>query len=309
MKNRTALFPMSQRGTALLLTLWCISVVSITVVMVARLVDSDMEGESARSRRFEAREFAYTGIAHGSNPNLKRSSEFLHQTLEDGRKLDVHISSENSRLNIHQVLHQQDQVILKRLFTLWGIPDDEARVAIDSMVDWVDADELRQLNGAERENLQGQTRYSLPMNRNFHSVSEMAKVRGMDAVARHKPDWANYFSIFSSGQLDAQDAPTDLLRVVGGLSQDQANALISFRNGADKKPGTADDRGLLSLEDAVKRAGLSGEQAKNFQANFRVGGEPTRIESIGVAGGAPYRILAIINRSQQSGLLLSWEEL
>jgi len=302
-------FPRDSRdGAALLLTLWCIAVVAVTVVLTARIVDSDVENETMRARRFEARELALNGIAYGINTGLKRGSDLLHQKLQDGGGLDVRVSSESARLNINRLAKENGGQTLKNLFALWGVSDDEARVAVDSLADWVDKGDLRRLNGAEREELQNQTAYSLPQNRDFQSVSEMRRVRGMDVVARHQPDWSDYFSVFSRVPLDIQDAPPEVLRVVAGLSGDQADRLAEFRNGGDGLPGTFDDRVIRSLDEVITRTGLSEAQAEALRAGFQVGAEPTRVESTGQVGGMSFRICTVADRSLKKAARLSWEE-
>lgn len=298
----------NRRGAALLLTLWCVAVVAISVVLVARVVDADVTDESLRARRFEAREAALTGVAYGINPQVKRDSELLHQKFDGGRALDVRVASESGRLNINRLLKMPGDHTLKNLFTRWGIPEDEASAAVDSLADWVDADDLRRLNGAERDSLAGQTVYSLPQNREFHSISEMARVRGMDAVEQHRPDWREFFSVFSGEKLDIQDSPPELLEVAAGLTGEQALAIAAYRNGPDRLAGTADDILIKDLAEAVATAALSEAQAGTLAAAFQVGAEPTRVESTGWQGETKYEIAVVVNRAQGKGANLSWEE-
>lgn len=298
----------SSRGAALLLTLWCVAVVSVAVVMAVRLVDFEVGNESIRSRRFEARELALTGLAHGMNSDLKRDNELLHQQFPDGNKLDVLIMSENARLNINLLLAQPDHLILKNLFEIWGIPDDERRIAIDSLADWVDEGDLRRLNGAESDDLKAQKTYSLPQNRSFKSVAEMRRVRGMDAVSRAKPNWSDFFSVHSGEKIDIQDAHPDILRAVAGMSTSQAKSLEEFRNGQDETAGTADDNYIKALEDLERRVGLNETQMRALQAGFQVSSEPSRIQSTAVAGGTQYKIVIVANRKEKAVSILSWEE-
>lgn len=298
-----------RRGAALLLTLWCLAIVSITVVMIARMVDSDVAVERTRSRKFEARQLAFTGIAHGMNPNLRRDSELLHQKNAEGGEIAVRITSENARLNINLLLQQPGNLTLKRLFTLWGVPQDVTSMTIDSLVDWTDAGDLRQLNGAEREDLQNQTAYSIPRNRPFQSIDEMQHVRGMDIVAQFNSEWRDCFSVFSGAQTDIQDASGDVLRAAGGFSGAQVEALMEIRNGKDKLAGTPDDYQFDSLDDVIQRIGLSDARAiESLRAGFMVGGEPMRIQSTAWVGGVVYRIQTVVNRTDKPKFL-DWSEL
>ncbi len=294
----TVYFGRSENGGALLLTLWCVAVLSLTIVLVARIVSSDVDTESMRSRRFEARELALTGLAYGMNPALKKDSELFHQKFPDGRSLDVRILSESARPNINLLLKEQDHHTLKKLFTLWEIPDLERSVAIDSLVDWTDPDSLRQLNGAERDDLLNQTKYSLPKNRDFRSVEEVERVRGMDSIERAVPGWKDYFSVYSGNKLDIQGAVPEILEVVAGLTKEQAELLQKWRNGPDGQEGTDDDYQIKNLDEVVARLGLPGTAREALLAAFQVGGEPSRIESTARVGGAQYRITVVIDRQK-----------
>jgi type II secretory pathway component PulK len=293
------------RGAALLITLWCVAIVAIVVVTLARVVDADVDTEKVRVKRFEAREFALSGMAHGMNPKLERDSEFFNQTLPSGGEWHVRIVGEASRININTVLADRDSHILERLFRLWGLSDEEVRIVTDSLGDWVDRDGLARLNGAEREQLLGQDQYSLPENRNFRSVNEMSRVRGMDAVARVKPDWKDFFTVYGNGKIDIQDASADVLEAAG-LTATQAEAVLEIRNGGDRLPGTPDDPTIKDISWIAEAAGIDPERAATMLQNFQLTSEPTRVESVGILGGTRYRITSVLDRKQ--GTPFSWEE-
>lgn len=298
------------RGGALLLTLWCVAVLSLTIVLIAQIVSSDVDSESLRSRRFAARELALTGVAYGINPDIHRDSELLHQRYPNGDVLDVLISSEAARLNINYLLRESDHHTLKSLFTLWKIPTMPQEIAVASLIDWTDADSLRQLNGAERDDLAGQTKYSLPKNRDFRSIDEMERVRGMDFVAEAAPDWRDYFSVYSGRKVDIQDAAPAVLQAVGGLTGDQAELLVKWRNGPDGQPGTGDDHVILNLSEVGEKLGLSDAQQALLQATFQVGNEPSRVVSTARVGGTQYRIVVVLDRRRAAARqeYLLWEE-
>ncbi len=294
-----------RRGAALLITLWCVAIVAIVVVTLARVVQADVDTEGVRVKRFEARELALSGMAHGMNPKLERDSEYFYQKLPSGGEWHVRVISETSRLNINTLLAGRDSEIIDRLFRLWGLSEVEVRIVSDSLADWVDRDGLARLNGAEREQLAGQDRYSLPENRNFRSVDEMARVQGMDVVAQAKPDWKDYFTVYGNGKIDIQDASADVLQAAG-FTATQAEAIIEVRNGADRLPGTADDAVIKDLSWVAEAAGIGPEQVESVLGNFQTRAEPSRVESVGIVGGTRYRISSVLDRKQ--GTSFSWEE-
>ncbi len=282
----------NQRAVALPLVLWAVFVVSTVVVVTLRMVDFDMDLEARSSKRFVARQGALTGLALALNPKITRTDPLLTQTLPDGCKLDVALVSEDARLNINKLLADRDSIVLRNLFRLWGVDEKNTAIAIDSLRDWVDADNLRSLNGAEEADLKEED-FSLPENRPFLRVSEMERVRGMDAVTRAKPDWKDFFSVKSSNVLDLQDVLPDLLRVVAALGPDQARAVVDYRNGADRKANTKDDKIIQSVEDIGRIIPLQQAQLEALQSSFGTGSTLRRVISRGSIGGLSHEIAVI----------------
>jgi Type II secretory pathway, component PulK len=298
-----------RKGSALLLTLWCVAVLSVTVLAVARMVRRDVDIEGLEARRFEARQLALTGIALGMNPRIERWDPLLRQKLPNGAELHVRTMSEAARLNINRLLKEPEQLTLRRLFDVWRIPPEDAGVIIDSLVDWIDPDDLRMANGAERDDLLNQNRYSIPANRDFHSVAEMERVRGMDVVAAWKPDWREYFTVHGGRRVDLQDAPADILEAVGEMPRDMAEQIVELRLGADREPDTRDDMRIEDVGGFFQQLGFVGPLADGAVRRFSVRTEPTRIESVATVGGTTYRIIAVANRTAGGeGGLISWEE-
>ena len=75
-----------KRGTtsasALLLVLWCVAVLSITILAVARMVQNDVDDAGLKNRRVEARELALTGIAYGMHPKIDPWDPLLNENAE-----------------------------------------------------------------------------------------------------------------------------------------------------------------------------------------------------------------------------------
>lgn len=299
-----------QAGSALLLTLWCVGILSLSIFVVVRLVEYDLDDERFESMRVEAREMALTGIALALHPGIERGDPLLRQQFADNRSLVVTIESENARLNINRALQEPASPILKAIFTRWDVPDREISSIVDSLYDWADEDDLRSLNGAEREDLLGQSRFSLPQNRPFVSTVEMDRVRGMDVVAAQFPGWRRHFSVFSGDRFDIHDAALDWLVVAGGLPETIASQWIELRNGADELAGTEDDLRLSNIADLRAILGLSEIQLATLEETFTVTADPIRITSLATIGKVSYSI-AVVARASEAGNppeLISWEE-
>ncbi len=298
---------LNTRGVALPLVLWAVFVMSAVLVTVVGLVDFDLDLESLRVKRSSARQLAMTGLALGTHPQVKSGDPMLHQNFSDGTRLDVIVQSEDARLNINQMLTKGRTAELQKLFQFWGVPEKEVQVAIDSLKDWIDGDNFRGLNGAEAADLENQTEYSKPEDRPFIHLAEIKKVRGMDAVSRVKPDWAEFFSVRSSGRLDLQEVSGDLLEVFGGLSPDQAKSFEQYRLGPDGLALTEDDPVIKSVETLASIVPLSAPQQKMCAALFGGRGETKRIVSRGSSGGLIYEI-SVIGGGGGDGKYQEWTE-
>jgi type II secretory pathway component PulK len=284
-----------------------VAVLSITVLSVAKLVQQDVDDASRENRRFEARELALTGIALGMNPKIDPWDPLLSQQFPGGSRLRVKVVSESARIDINRMLKEKNQATLRKLFDIWGAEPQEVSTAVDSLIDWIDSNELRQNNGAEKDDLERFPQYSIPANRDFHSVEEMEKVRGMDRIAALKPNWAEYFTVNGGRRLDLQDASMDVMRA-GGLSEEQAKQVDLIRRGPDKEAHTRDDLKIKSISEFLQKIGLSELQIQAVQARFSAGTGPMRIDSRAQFAGLEYRIVIIAARGGGENSLIAWDE-
>lgn len=297
-------------ASALLLSLWCVAVLSITVLAVAKIVLADVDGAALQNRRFEGRELALTGVAYGLHPKIEPWDPLLDQRFPDGSKLRVRVTSEGAKLDINRQLRERGQPVLRRLFTNWGLTSPQISAVIDSLVDWIDPDDQPLLNGAERAQIEKEPQYSLPANRDFRSVGEMEKVRGMEVVAAAKPDWAKFFTVHGGRRIDLQEASIDVMRAAAGFSVDQAQQIDEVRLGADHLPQTRDDLKIKNVGKFLESMGLPTAQRTAALARFSAGTGPTRVESKATVGGTDYTISVIVARGSNGGdgAVLDWSE-
>lgn len=282
-----------RRAAALFLVLWAILVISVAVLVAASLVDLDLESETLAARRFAARQMALSGLAVASHPEIKPGNPLLHQTFPGDAAWDVRVINENGKINPNTLLAAKDFTGLRNLFSYWGLQDKEIETLLDSLVDWVDADEFRSLNGAEAADIPLDSGWSRPENRPFLAVEEMERVRGMELVARKAPGWADFFSVHASNLFDLQFAPAEVLIAFGGIDEERARRFVALRAGEDGVEGTEDDVIFESLGDAWVALGVSSAELQGLGGRFALGGGLRRIESIGRSGPASYRIYSI----------------
>ena len=298
-------------GAALLLVLWGIAVVSFAVVWLASSMDLEMESAAASASGFKARQIALSGIALGMHPMVKREdTELLNREFEDGSRMQVRIRGEGARLNINRLLAEQDRVTLKNLFILWGLSNDEADVLIDRLIDWVDGDIGRQLNGAEAAEYLAAGITDAPPNRPFRSVEEMGRVLGMEMLEKVHPQWRDAFTIFGDGKVDVNEAPADVLEAATGMGPEVVEALLAYRRGADGIEPSEDDVRIEKLDDL--KLYLQTSKLPPDQAAQRLTTESNvkRIDSSGFVGDFERKISVVGQAGEggQQAVYLLWEE-
>lgn len=291
--------------------LWLIAILSMACMATLRVISFDMELASAKVHGSRARQVAEMGIAIGANPAVKRSDPLLrYANGETGESFEVKITSEGGRFNINSIILQGDKELLKSMFISWGLELDAAQNVTDALTDWVDADDDEQLNGAEKKYYEKEGRINQPFNRPFYDINEVSLVRGMDFVEAVRPDWRNWFTVWSGGALDLNEAPAELIAAAAEIPAERADIIPETVRGADGQRDTLDDVPFQNAAAALDLLGIDLKGRPDIAKRFTVNDTTTRIESIGAAEGARRKITAIVrNRTGKPALLERTEEI
>jgi len=293
------------RGASLLAVILLIAILAMATMTTLRVVSFDMEIATAKIHGSRAKQVAEMGIAIGSNPSVKRTDPLLHYFNEEtGERYDVRIISEGGRFNINSIVLRDDKPLLRSIFIDWGLDLDTAGAIADAFGDWVDADDNAALNGAEKEWYESQGRINQPFNRPFYHLDEVRLVRGMELVEAVRPDWREWFTIFSGGGLDVNDAAVELIAAAAEVNVDQAKTIVETVRGPDGIRDTDDDVPFQNAPAALLLLGIDAESRPDIAARFSANDTTVRIESTGSADGARRRVNAILrNRSGRPALL------
>jgi general secretion pathway protein K len=293
------------RGGSLLAVILLIAILGMATMATLRVVSFDLELASSKVHGSRAKHVAEMGIAVGSNPSVKRNDPLLHYLNEEtGESYDVRIISEGGRFNINRIILSEDKPLLRAIFVDWGLDLDTAGAVADALGDWVDADDESALNGAEVEWYEKEGRINQPFNRPFYTLDEVRLVRGMDLVERAKPEWRDWFTVYSSGGLDVNDAEPALIAAAAEVNVDQADVIPETVRGPDGIRDTDDDVPFQDAPSALQLLGVDAGNRQDIAARFTVNESTVRIESTGVADGAKRRVNVILrNRSGRPALL------
>lgn len=284
-----------RRGISILVVTWTILMLATLLFGLLQFVDQTLDEGTSQNRAFAARQMAESGLAVARHPEVEPEDPLLTQSSAHGDTFEVRLINEGARLNIAAILAGERREVLLNLFTDWGLSLLEAEIATDSLLDWVDGDDLPRLHGAENEYYRAIGRPYDPPNRPLRSVREMAWVRGMDAVAEVNPDWQEAFTIYGNTALSANDASADLLRAVTGLPTDVVESFIEIREA--RQDETGEFLRFDNMQHVEVLLGLTGADRERLAPLLDLGGSVWRIQSTGVSEGFETRIDVVVDRS------------
>lgn len=298
-------------GSALVAVLLLIATLSFAVIAAIRIVAFDIDVATAKIHGFRAKQLAEMGIAVGANPAVERADPLLSQWSEEtGEGFEVDLVSEGAAFNINFLLLGGDTTLLRNILIEWGVDIDEAALISDALTDWVDENDLPSLQGAEQEWYEEQGRINQPFNRPFYDLEEMRLVKGMDLVEAVRPDWRSWFTVWSSGTLDLNEANAALIAVAAEVTPEEASIIPRSVRGPDEIRGTEDDVPFESTQDALALLGIDGTLRPDIVSRFNVNETTTRIESTGITTGARRKITLIVrNRTGQPVIIQRIEEI
>jgi len=301
----------SGRGMALLAVIWLIAILGLVSMAALRVISFDMDLASSKIHGSRARQVAEKGIAVACNPVVKRSDPILRQLNEDGGEgFEVKMTSEGARFNINAIILQEDKALLREIFTDWGLSLDDAMATADALCDWVDPDDSVALNGAEVKDYESEGRINQPFNRPFYDISEVRLVRGMELVEALRPDWREWFTVWSGGALDLNEAGAELIAAAAECDPSQAQIIPETVCGPDGIRDTDDDQPFPNAAAALQLLGTDSAGRPDIARRFTVNDTTTHIESLGQADGCKRKISVIVrNRSGKVALLQRNEEI
>lgn len=299
------------KGSALVAVFWIMAVLALAVFAAVRVVYYDADVAASQINGFEALQVAERGIAVAVNPAVDKMDPLL-DWYDEERDISykVRIQSEAARFNINVILMRKDKTLLTDIFTDWGMELLAAQTLVDNLTDWVDAGDLAELNGAEIDWYEDQGRPNHPFNRPFYNLDEMRLVKDMELLEQVNPHWKNWFTVWSNGKLDVNEARAELIAAAAEVSIDDAQDLVEHVLGPDLERDTEDDQRFQNLTEALSLLGVSEFQQQTVAPRLTTSDTTTRIVSDGRAGTVKRRITLILrSRTGQPAILERKEEI
>ena len=331
-------------GAALMLALWALFLLSAMVISWALDINSRLAVSGTASRVLDAEAMASSGADLALHPLIKPDSANLHRQIGNRQGYDVQMTGEEGRLDLNWLTLNEDQTklaILRQYLTLKGVELNDVDTMMDSLLDWVSANQgLRHLNACpETDNYQ-------PPHAPLTSVDDLKKICGWEKFTT-KLGWDEDFTVLplsAVGQyrIDLAWASRDVLRalsaILPGMSDDRVDRFLQLRRGPDGVDGTADDYqfgmtaqgpassaqtggsslppevlGTLGLNQQQSNQPLPGATA-SFGNLLTFKGPILRVVSVGKSGDVTRSVQMIISKASLGGAaagptVMSWKEL
>src|SRR4029434_1253519 len=144
----------------------------------------------------------------------------------------------------------------------------------DCLLDYVDGDNVKRLNGLEDEG-----EYH-PANRPLLSLDELTEVAGTEPLTKLS-GWREQLTIYSQGPIDLTAAPPEILRLLPGLGDPGIQRFVTLRAGKDQILGTVDDPVFKNLSDIGSYLGLGERQFRELGGLISLKDQTMHITSIG----------------------------
>lgn len=310
-----------RRAAAIMLALWALFLLSAMVISWALDLNTRLTISGVANRSLEAEAMACSGAEVAMHPAVKPGAPVLHSSFPSSQSYEARITGEAGRLNINRILaavladpNSPFQELLRKYLEVKGVDLNERDEMIDSLLDWVDPDNLVRLNGAEDND-----GYK-PANMLLRSIEELKRVRGWEEFTS-RPDWDADFTLNTqTAQIDINWASRDVLLSLPGLTEGQVDRFLSLRRGPDDIEGTEDDvkfgapsgsvnpsNAPPSLDIAIA-LGLRQDQFQLLLPLITTSDPVIRIVSVGKSAGVTRTVRMVVFKQAATIRLLSWKE-
>jgi general secretion pathway protein K len=233
MTTRHASHPQGQRGIALILVLWMLTLLTVMAsgFVYATRTELGLSGTRLALARAEAAadgavfRALYEMIQPAADANLvwRTDGRTYPVDLPDAR-VEVSIQEESARID----LNAAPEALLRGLLLSTGVSAEEAESLLDAILDWRDADDLVRTRGAEHGEYAAAGLGHAPANANFQTVDELRLVMGMTPELYKR--LAGALTVYSGQSgINSAVAPRDVLLALPGATSEDVDAYIDAR--------------------------------------------------------------------------------
>jgi general secretion pathway protein K len=220
-----------QRGAALIVVLWVVTLISILLGGFALIARSENLQTRYLFDTTRARYAAEAGLAYAAY-ELRRADP-LTRWVPDGRayefdfegvKVKLEITDESGKIDINAA----DEQVLKAMFQAAGEDEARAIALTDAVMDWRDGDDLVRAQGAEDRDYEAAGYPYGAADFGFSTIGELQQIMGMNFELYRKLE--PLITVHSrNGQPNPAFAPPEILQLLPGLTPELARQLVEQR--------------------------------------------------------------------------------
>ena len=292
-------------GAALLLALWAMFVLSASILVWAAYIQQTLAVSGEQQNDTEGRAMAHSGMAFALHPLVTKETPALYAQEASNPGFRVKMVSEGSKLNINTLLVGENPLrvdIFKRWLEYRTVDFNARERIVDCLNDWIDADNLKRLNGQEDD-----LGYHPPNRGQFISVEELEEVAGMEPLTS-QPGWKDDLTVFSQGPIDLTSADFHILRLLPGSNDPGIERYLQWRRGADQTDATLDDPPITKLEQVQQFLGMSRNDWNALGGIIGLRDNTWHITAEGWSGNVRRQIEVVAVKGGQNPTIRDWKE-
>ena len=304
----------SQRGIALLIVLWVMTILTVTALSFSLMTRAETYGTLAFKDGMEKQFLAEAGVERGIAELFYRSANIDRTVIPDGEEVwktdgtaysgrmgngayAVRLFGESGKISLNG-LADVSGIVVKNLLIRLGSSPEDADTIVDSILDWKDADNLHRLNGAENDYYLSLPHPYNARNADFESLEELLLVKGITPDILYGKDkkkgLMHFLTMYTrTATINLNTAPEEVLAALPGMSAFMAEQIIQFRNStAIKSP--ADIMGILGGSYSLMASYISGQTGASMIYTIEASGYRD-----GEKGEYPIRATVVIDSSNK----------
>jgi general secretion pathway protein K len=246
----------TEDGVALLIVLWVITILMVLVMSFSLLTRTEANStvffRDGVQKKFFAEAALERAIMEINHRQTYKNQAVVLEGNEvvriDGRAYNGSIGTgryvfrlfnESGKINLN-TLSTRSGLILNNLLVNLGIVKETADTIVDSILDWIDTDDLRRLNGAESDYYQSLPNPYKAKNARLDTIEELLLIKGMSPDilfgTKEQKGLIHFVTIYSSTRsLNINTAPREVLMALPGITEDVVNRIIELRESVEFK--------------------------------------------------------------------------
>ena len=190
------------------------------------------------------------GALYSPNQGWNDPLGYAQIEVNNDLKIEINIEDETGKIS----LSQANPLILNTLFEEMGILLPDAEILTDSLLDWIDSDDLTRLNGAELDFYERLDPPYKPADSSLKTWDELFLIQDFDLYFLNDDGIPNYLfdqfksaiSLYHTELVNLNTANSLVHKVISRVDGYDSGILYEFLQGEDRLPGTEDDQLISS---------------------------------------------------------------